>query len=216
MSKQLLVEGDRVRLLAEQAEAQRLHPARGKAQFRPRLRLAVAGFVFQASSGSHRELQSKARGAIYAGIRQQGLQRGGAGEVFGLHDIEGPEGHRFDQREPASHVALRLAIGRVENRAARDRSAVAQSGIAKLRPRLHKNERRRRRQIVRRQLVDQVGGEVGEFMLELELDSSGQKRGALKQSADHRIEIVIEQSAQALRHARIFLGEFGRLFTKYC
>ena len=53
-------------------------------------------------------------------------------------------------------------------------------------------------------------------MLELELDSGGQKRGALEQSADHRIEIVIEQSAQALRHARIFLGEFGRLFTKYC
>ena len=69
---------------------------------------------------------------------------------------------------------------------------------------------------MRRQLVDQVGGEVGEFVLELELDSGGQKRGPLEQSADHRIEIVIEQSAQALRHARIFLRELGRLFTKYC
>ena len=52
--------------------------------------------------------------------------------------------------------------------------------------------------------------------LSLSWTLSGQKRRALEQSADHRIEIVIEQSAQALRDARIFLGEFGRLFTKYC
>ena len=67
---------------------------------------------------------------------------------------------------------------------------------------------------MRRQLVDQVGGEVGELMLELELNSGGQKRGALKQPADRRIDIVFEQPAQTLCHSGIFLGEFGRLFAK--
>ena len=180
------------------------------------MRLFVGGFVLESSGRPHGELQSKARRAIHCNVRNQGLERGGAGEIFRLDDVERPEAYRRRQCEPASHVALSLAISRVEIGAARDRAPLAQCRIAEFGSRLDEHEGWRRGQIVRRQLVDQVGGEVGELMLELELNSGGQKRGALKQSADHRIEIVLEQSAQALRHARIFLGEFGRLFTKYC
>ncbi len=53
-------------------------------------------------------------------------------------------------------------------------------------------------------------------MLDLELHPGGQECGPFEQPADHRIEIVVEQSAEALSHSRIFLREFSRLFTKDC
>ena len=37
-------------------------------------------------------------------------------------------------------------------------------------------------EIMRGQLVDKVGGEIGELMLELELNAGGQERGALEKS----------------------------------
>jgi hypothetical protein len=66
---------------------------------------------------------------------------------------------------------------------------------------------------VRRQLVDQVRREVGELVLELELDSRGQERRSLEQSADHRVETVLEQSPQSLGDARIVPRELSGLFT---
>ena len=67
---------------------------------------------------------------------------------------------------------------------------------------------------MRRELVDQVGREIGELVLDLELHARGQKRRALEQPADHRIDAVVEQAAEPLGDARIFLGEFRRLLAQ--
>ena len=67
---------------------------------------------------------------------------------------------------------------------------------------------------MRRQLVDQIRREVGELVLELELDSRGQKRRPFEQSADRRVEFVLEQSAEPLGDPRIVPCKLGRLFAQ--
>jgi len=67
---------------------------------------------------------------------------------------------------------------------------------------------------VRRELVDQVGGEVGELVAKLELDAGGQERRALDEARDHRIGGVADDAAEPLRNARIGLREFGRLLAQ--
>ena len=109
---------------------------------------------------------------------------------------------------------MRLAICRVENGASRDGPPVAQRGIAEFGLRLDEDEGRRRREIVRRQLIDQVGGEVRELVLELELDSGRQERCALEKPGDHRVGGVADESAEPLGDARIFFREFGRLIAQ--
>ena len=51
-------------------------------------------------------------------------------------------------------------------------------------------------------------------MLELELNSRGQKRRPFEQAADHRVEAVLEQSAEPLGDPGIFLRELRRLFAE--
>ena len=87
-------------------------------------------------------------------------------------------------------------------------------GIAEFGLRAHENEGRRRREIVRRELVDEVRGEIGELVLELELHPGGQERGALEKSGDHRIGGVADKPAEPLGDARIVFSEFGRLLAQ--
>ena len=88
------------------------------------------------------------------------------------------------------------------------------AGSPIFRLRLNEKERGRRRKIMRRELVEQIGGEIRELVFDLELDSRGEKRRPFEQAADHRVDAVVEQSAQSLRDAGIFLSEFSRLFAQ--
>ena len=111
---------------------------------------------------------------------------------------------------------MRLEICRLEHGALRDGPPVAERGVAEFGSRLDENEGRRRREIVRRELVDQVRGEVGELVLELELDAGRQERGALEKPGDHRIGGVADDPSEPLRDARIVVSEFGRLLAQDC
>ena len=51
-------------------------------------------------------------------------------------------------------------------------------------------------------------------MLELELNSRGQERRSFEQAADHRVEVVLEQSAEPLGDPGILLRELRRLFAQ--
>ena len=81
--------------------------------------------------------------------------------------------------EAAGDVALHLAIGGVEISAARDRAAVPKRRLAEFRVRLHEQKRRRRRQIVRRYLIEQVGGEIRELVFDLQLNPRREEGSAL-------------------------------------
>ena len=214
MREELLVQGDCVRLRAEQMKAQRLHPARRKSQIGTRLRLFVGRLVFESRGGPHSELQTETGDAFGACARDQSLHGGGAGQIVRLDDVERPQGNRRGQGKSAGDAALGLAKCRVEIGAAPDRAPLAQRRIAVFRTCLHQYEGWGRRQIMRGQLIDQVRGEIGELMLELELHSGGQKRRAFEQPADHRVDVVFEQPAQTLGDPGIFLSEFGPLFSK--
>ena len=214
MREQLLVQRDRVGLLAEQVEAERLHPVGRESQLRTGLRFLVGGLIFRRHGASHGQLEPKARGAAGAGVRDQSLEGSGTREILRLDDIEGPERDRLREREPARDVAMRLAIGRLEHGALGDGPAVAQRRVAEFGLCANENEGRRRREIVRRELVDEVRGEIGELMLELELDPGGQERGALEKSGDHRVGGVADEPAEPLGDARIVLSEFGRLLAQ--
>ena len=109
---------------------------------------------------------------------------------------------------------MRFAIGRFEHGAAGDGPAVAQRRIAEFGLRPNENEGGRRREIVRRQLIDEIRGEIGELVLELELDPGGQERGALEQAGDHRIGGVADESPETLGDAWIILREFDRLLAQ--
>ena len=109
---------------------------------------------------------------------------------------------------------MRLAIRRVEHGALGDGPAVAERRVAEFGLCPNENEGRGRREIVRRELVDEVRGEIGELVLELELDAGGQERGALEKSGDHRIGGVADEPAEPLGDARIVLSEFGRLLAQ--
>jgi hypothetical protein len=67
---------------------------------------------------------------------------------------------------------------------------------------------------MRHQLIEKIRREFSEFVLNLELDASRQKRRALKQPADHRVEPIAHQPAQALCDPGIFLGEFAGLLAQ--
>ena len=214
MREQLLVHGDRIRFLAEQVEAERLHPVGREPELRTGLRFLVGGLVLRRDRAAHGQLEPEARGAAPAGVRDQSLERSRTRQILGLDDIEGPERDRLREREPARNVAMRFAIGCFEHGASGNCSAVAQRRIAELGLRPNENEGGRRREIVRRQLVDEVRGEIGELVLELELDPGGQERGALEQAGDHRVGGVADEPPKPLGDAWIIFSEFGRLLAQ--
>jgi hypothetical protein len=67
---------------------------------------------------------------------------------------------------------------------------------------------------VRHKLIDQIGGEVGEFVLELELDARGQERRALEQARRSSDRAGRHQAAETLGDSRIFLREFAGLLAQ--
>src|SRR6185437_1541025 len=214
MCEQLLVERHRIGFLAEQVEAERFHPVGGEPQLWTGLRFFVGGLIFSRYRAAHGQLKPEARGAAGASVWHQSLEGAGTRQILRLDDIEGPERDRLRERKPACNVALCLPIGRVEHSALRDGPPVAERRIAKFWLCANENERRGRREIVWRKLVDEVRGEIGELMLELELDSGGEERGALEKSGDHRVGGVADESAKALGDARVVLSEFGRLLAQ--
>ena len=214
MREQLLVECDRVGFLAKQMEAERLHPVGREPEFRAGLRFPVRGFIFRRDGASHGQLKPEAGGAAGAGVRNQSLEGSGTCEIFRFHDIDGPERDRLGKRKPARNVAMRLAIRCIEHGALGDGPAIAQSRVAEFGLGPNENEGGGRREIVRRELVDEVRGEIGELMLELELDPGGQERGALEKAGDHRVGGVADEPTEPLGDARIVFGEFGRLLAQ--
>ena len=214
MREQLLVQRDRVGLLAEQMEAERLHPVGRESQLRTGLRFLVRGLVFRRSALRTVSWSRRLAAQLGAGVRDESLEGSGTRQILRLDDIEGPERDRLGKREPARDVAMRLAICRLEHGALGDGPAVAQRRVAEFGLCAHENEGRRRREIVRRELVDEVRREIGELVLELELDPSRQERGALEKSGDHRVGGVADEPSEPLGDARIVFSEFGRLLAQ--
>ena len=103
--------------------------------------------------------------AAGARIGDESLKCTRARQVLRLDDIEGPQRDRLREREPARDVAMRLAICRLEHRASSDGPPVAQRRVAEFVPCLNEDEGGRGREIVRRQLIDQVRRKVGELVL---------------------------------------------------
>src|SRR5262249_45408881 len=90
----------------------------------------------------------------------------------------------------------------------------AQARIGEERAHVRQQRRGRRRKVVRDQLLQQIGGELGKLVLELELHARGQERGALEQAGHHRIHAVGDQAAQTFGDAWIFGGEIARLLME--
>ncbi len=67
---------------------------------------------------------------------------------------------------------------------------------------------------MRDQLLQQIFGEFREFVLELELDPCGKEGRTFQQPADQRIDAIVQDAAEALRNARIFLSELARLLVE--
>ena len=134
--------------------------------------------------------------------------------VFGAGDVERPQRDVAAEAIAAGDLAVALAIGGVEIGAARDRHAVAQRRIGKGRQDLRQHRRRRRREIVRDELLEQIAGEFRKLVLELELHARGEEGRAFEQAGDHRIHALGDQAAEPLGDARIFLGEFPGLLVQ--
>ena len=63
-------------------------------------------------------------------------------------------------------------------------------------------------------MLEQVAGELGKLVLELELNPRGEECGAFQQARHHRVHAIGDQPAEPLRDARIFVGELARLLVK--
>jgi hypothetical protein len=64
------------------------------------------------------------------------------------------------------------------------------------------------------QLLNEILRELGELVLDLKLDASGQESGALQQTSNHRVALPFQQAAKALRDTRVLLGELAGVVTK--
>ena len=211
MSQKLLVHRFGVAFGALQEKAQRLEPARRETQFGLGFGFLVVGFFLEPLGRAQIQRQSQARRTVDAGVGHQRLQLFGADRIFRGDNFERPKRDRFDERELASEVALRFAVGCVDGRALGDRAAFAQRGIAEGRLGLDHHDRRRRRQIVRRQLVKKIDGEIGELVLQFELHARREESRALEQADDQGIAAVFQQRAQPLGDLGEFLREFRAL-----
>ena len=67
---------------------------------------------------------------------------------------------------------------------------------------------------MRDELLKQIIREFRELVLEFELDPRGQKCRAFQETANQRIDAVLQEAAEALRDAGILVCEFARLLVK--
>src|SRR6266704_1792842 len=134
--------------------------------------------------------------------------------IFRRDQFERPYRDVAAQAVTARDLPIELTETRVKIGTARYRSALAERRIAKHGGRLDEHHRRRRREIVRNQLFQQILGEFGEFVFELELHPCGKKSGSFQQPTDQRIDAVLQNATQALRNSRIFFGELARMLVE--
>src|SRR5882672_5008489 len=134
--------------------------------------------------------------------------------IFRGDQFERPYRDVAAQAVTACDLPIELTETRVKIGAARDRTALAQRRVAKYRLRLDDHHRRRRREIMRDELFQQILGEFGEFVFELELHPCCKESGSFQQPPDQRIDAVLQNAAQALRNSRILLGELARLLVE--
>src|SRR5215470_5774500 len=111
-------------------------------------------------------------------------------------------------------MPIKLAEYRVEIRATDDGVPIAQSGIAEFRSSHYKYHRRRRRQIMRDQLLQKIVRELGKFVLDLKLNARRKKGRAFQKAADQWIDAIFQYPAQSLGDTRIFVCEFARLLVE--
>ena len=67
---------------------------------------------------------------------------------------------------------------------------------------------------MRNELFKEIVGEFRKLVLELELDSRGEKCRTLQQTADHGVNAVLYEASETLGDAGIFVGEFTCLLIK--
>lgn len=68
--------------------------------------------------------------------------------------------------------------------------------------------------MMRDQLFEQILGEFGEFMLELELNARREKGGSLQKPSNQGVHSIAKQAAKALGDSRILFRKFPRLLVK--
>src|SRR5579871_1452109 len=67
---------------------------------------------------------------------------------------------------------------------------------------------------MRNQLLEQIAGELGKLMLELELHARRQECRAFEQAAHQRVDAVLKNASKPFRNSWIFLGKLPRLFVE--
>src|SRR6267142_3903347 len=134
--------------------------------------------------------------------------------IFRRDQFERPYRDVAAQAVTARDLPIELAETRIKIGTARYRSALAERRIAKHGVRFDEHHRRRRREIVRNELFQQILGEFGEFKIELELHPSRKESGSLQQPPDQRIDAVLQNATQALRNSGILLGELARMLVE--
>src|SRR3981189_639970 len=134
--------------------------------------------------------------------------------IFRRDQFERPYRDVAAQAVTARDLPIELAETRIKIGTARYRSALAERRIAKHGVRFDEHHRRRRREIMRNELFQQILGELGEFVFELELHPCSKESGSFQQPTDQRIDAVLQNATQALRNSRIFLGELARMLVE--
>ena len=91
----------------------------------------------------------------------------------------------------------------------RDDEAVGQAALLVVGLQLHDHHRGRRRQVVRADHLEQVLGEPGELLVDLELHAGGEEGEALEEALDVGVGALERVEPQACRDFREVMGELA-------
>ena len=145
--------------------------------------------------------------AAQAAERRQG-QVGGVGKIFDAGDLDRPHRHVV----PGAELARRgVTLGQLaaEQAAARHLDAACQVAVAQIGLQLRDQHRRRGRQKLRVDDLEQALREARELGVELELHPAGQEGRALEQSLDVGVVHLDAVDAQPRGDLRELLRELG-------
>src|ERR1700732_648673 len=142
------------------------------------------------------------------------LERSRRAEIIRGGDVKRQECDLGCELKPAGDLPVEFAVGCVEIGAACDRLPVPQRRVAIKGCRPDQNDGRSRREIIGEELLEQIIGELGKFVLEFELHARRKQGRAFEEARDHRIDAVADESPQPFGDARILFGEFTRLLVK--
>jgi hypothetical protein len=174
--------------------------------------------VLQRQSGevqAGRGLQPDAQAsAIFAPFRHPGQRQvGGMREVGDRRDFQRPQLHVVRGAEPA--FGVRTAGGSTAQFAAPWHLGPGrQCRVSQRRLQLRHHHRRRGRQVVRVDDLEQPFGEARKFGVQLELHPGGQEREAFQQAFDIGVADLDAIHAQAGRDLRELLRELGTHLTQ--